>query len=209
MTGNTRVTNNVAAGGGGSGRNPVTGGNNNGGRGVGGLWNDGALYRGATVVISGNLAASGGAGGGGTVPNPIPDLYWGSPQTGWVLEVAVTGSGSVSADTVATPSMGGISGCASTGGAACVAGYEAAQVAAQVTLTATAPAGGTFTGWGGACSGTALTCTVAMDRARSVTATFAGGPAVAVPTLGAWSLALLGLMAAGLAGRGLRGRRSL
>jgi poly(3-hydroxybutyrate) depolymerase len=43
---------------------------------------------------------------------------------------------------------------------------------ASVTLTAS---GGTFTGWGGACSGTSTTCTVSMSQARSVTATFSGG----------------------------------
>ena len=41
----------------------------------------------------------------------------------------------------------------------------------EVTLTATANAGSQFAGWGGACSGTS-TCTVTMDAARSVTATF-------------------------------------
>src|SRR5205807_1983670 len=40
-----------------------------------------------------------------------------------------------------------------------------------VTLTATANPGSTFTAWGGACSGTG-TCTVTLDQARSVTATF-------------------------------------
>lgn len=43
-----------------------------------------------------------------------------------------------------------------------------------VTLTAT-PAGSTFTGWTGACSGTG-TCAVTMDAAKSVTATFVAAP---------------------------------
>jgi hypothetical protein len=42
---------------------------------------------------------------------------------------------------------------------------------ATVTLTPTADAGSSFAGWGGACSGTGA-CTVTMDQARSVTATF-------------------------------------
>jgi hypothetical protein len=42
---------------------------------------------------------------------------------------------------------------------------------ATVTLTATPAAGSSFTGWSGACTGTG-TCTVTMDRAQSVTATF-------------------------------------
>lgn len=42
----------------------------------------------------------------------------------------------------------------------------------QVTLTAQASAGSTFSSWSGACSGTALTCTVTMSQAQSVGATF-------------------------------------
>ena len=38
---------------------------------------------------------------------------------------------------------------------------------------AAAAAGSTFTGWSGACTGAAATCTVAMNAAKSVTATFA------------------------------------
>ena len=41
----------------------------------------------------------------------------------------------------------------------------------KVTLTATAPAGSTFTGWGGDCSGTGI-CTVSMNVPRAVTANF-------------------------------------
>ncbi len=49
-----------------------------------------------------------------------------------------------------------------------------------VTLTAAPGAGNTFTGWSGACSGTALTCTVTMNADTAVTATFSG--VVATPT---------------------------
>ena len=45
----------------------------------------------------------------------------------------------------------------------------------SVTLTAAPSAGSSFTGWGGACSGTG-TCQVTMDAAKSVTATFAPTP---------------------------------
>lgn len=48
-----------------------------------------------------------------------------------------------------------------------------------VTLTAAPAAGNTFTGWSGACSGTALTCTVTINADTAVTATFSG--AVAPP----------------------------
>jgi hypothetical protein len=43
-----------------------------------------------------------------------------------------------------------------------------------VSLTATPAAGATFAGWGGACSGTARTCALTMNAARSVSARFAG-----------------------------------
>ncbi|MCE7957561.1 MAG: hypothetical protein DYH06_06430 [Acidobacteria bacterium ACB2] len=53
-------------------------------------------------------------------------------------------------------------------GTTCVATFPATTV----TLTATADTGSTFAGWSGeGCSGTG-SCAVAMDRARSVTATF-------------------------------------
>jgi hypothetical protein len=42
-----------------------------------------------------------------------------------------------------------------------------------VTLTATPPSNGVFSGWGGACSGTQTTCTVTVNGALNVTATFA------------------------------------
>jgi uncharacterized repeat protein (TIGR02543 family) len=54
-------------------------------------------------------------------------------------------------------------------GAACVANFTSGRL---VTLTATPTTGSTFTGWGGACAGTARTCTVTMSAARVVTATF-------------------------------------
>jgi hypothetical protein len=50
-----------------------------------------------------------------------------------------------------------------------------------VTLTPTASAGSTFTGWSGDCSGTGA-CTVTMDQARSVTATFDLIPVVPPPS---------------------------
>ena len=42
-----------------------------------------------------------------------------------------------------------------------------------MTLTAAPAAGSSFSGWGGACSGTGPTCTVSMSQARSVTGGFA------------------------------------
>jgi hypothetical protein len=53
-------------------------------------------------------------------------------------------------------------------GAACSATLD---LGTEVTLTAVPTAGSRFDGWSGACTGTAA-CTVTMDQARSVTATF-------------------------------------
>jgi uncharacterized repeat protein (TIGR02543 family) len=49
-----------------------------------------------------------------------------------------------------------------------------------VTLTAHPEGNATFAGWSGACTGSALTCTLTMDRSRSVTATFTNKPVLTV-----------------------------
>ncbi len=78
----------------------------------------------------------------------------------FTLAVSKTGSGG---GTV-TSSAGGIS-C----GFACSASLASGTT---VTLTATAASGSSFSGWGGACSGTGNTCTVVMNGAKTVIATF-------------------------------------
>lgn len=55
-------------------------------------------------------------------------------------------------------------------GSKCSAGYNADAV---VTLTASPASGSAFIGWGGACSGNQLTCTVTVNESLNVTATFA------------------------------------
>jgi len=52
---------------------------------------------------------------------------------------------------------------------------EAYNASTSVTLTATPATGSTFTGWSGACTGTGA-CTVAMNAAKAVTATFTQTP---------------------------------
>ncbi len=79
-----------------------------------------------------------------------------TPQT-LTVSKAGTGAGTV------TSSPGGIS-C----GSDC---SEAFNQGTGVTLSQSAAAGSAFAGWSGACSGTGG-CTVTMDQARSVTATF-------------------------------------
>lgn len=87
-----------------------------------------------------------------------------SPSYRLSLAFAGSGTGSVS---------GGIS--CSKGGIC-----QAAQLPAgsEATLTAAAGADSVFTGWDGACSGTAPSCTVAMTGDRSVTAAFGIMPPV-------------------------------
>jgi uncharacterized repeat protein (TIGR02543 family) len=74
------------------------------------------------------------------------------------LTVAKRGSGTV------TSAPSGIN-C----GATCSANYANGT---SVTLTASPATGYSFSGWGGACSGTSATCTVSMTRSRRVSASF-------------------------------------
>ena len=79
-----------------------------------------------------------------------------------------TGSGTV------TSNPAGIN-CGSTCSTSYVAGTS-------VTLVAYPASGSSFTGWGGACSGTS-SCTVSMDSARSVTASFTAAATTRLVTL--------------------------
>ncbi len=82
------------------------------------------------------------------------------PPTSYALTITKSGTGS---GTVRS-STGGID-CGSTCSANITSGTT-------VTLTAAAASGSTFGGWSGACSGTATTCAVSMNAARSVGAAF-------------------------------------
>jgi List-Bact-rpt repeat protein len=81
----------------------------------------------------------------------------------YTLSVGRSNKGAVTSDD------GGISCGTGTGGGACSSKYATASL---VTLRAVAPAGAQLLGWGGACSGTAATCQVAIAKATSVQANF-------------------------------------
>lgn len=94
-----------------------------------------------------------------TAARSVAATFSPAAATTYLLQVALSGSGTVSS------SPAGIS-C----GADCSQSYASG---ASVTLTATPAAGYTFSGWnGGGCSGTG-SCTVSMTAARTTTATFA------------------------------------
>jgi hypothetical protein len=101
----------------------------------------------------------------------------------YTLTVSKTGSGS---GTVSSNPAG------ITCGSTCAASYTSGTA---VTLSATPATGSTFTGWGGACSGTGA-CTVTLTAAASVTATFNLPLKVKIgvfrPSTGNWYLDLNG-----------------
>lgn len=76
------------------------------------------------------------------------------------IQKSGTGAGTVTSNT------GGIN-CGGT----CSATYNSGT---SVTLTAAPTGGATFAGWSGGCVSASTTCTVAMDQAKTVTASFSG-----------------------------------
>jgi hypothetical protein len=124
-------------------------------------WNDGANligYKGRVVGVAAHL---------GDEPMESFTGDWGRLDINAVRWLGLhtlgvtkggTGGGTVSS------APGGIS-C----GSACSANYP---YVTSVTLTETPDGTSAFAGWGGACSGTASTCTVSVDAAKSVSATF-------------------------------------
>jgi hypothetical protein len=80
------------------------------------------------------------------------------------LAVGVTGSGA--GGVTSTPV--GIN-CGTLSGTACTASFKADSM---VSLSATVAVGSTFMGWSGSCTGNGASCTVTMDQARYVSATF-------------------------------------
>ncbi|MBI2525483.1 MAG: S8 family serine peptidase [Candidatus Rokubacteria bacterium] len=119
----------------------------------------------ATPAANSTFAGWSGAGCSGTGPCTITVTAAAAVTAAFDLSfftLTVAMAGSADGTVVSNPL--GIT-CGST----CAWTYAAGTV---VTLTATAPAGAAFSRWGGACSGTAPSCTVTLDAARSVTTTF-------------------------------------
>ncbi len=108
--------------------------------------------------------------GGGANSNARPRFIWfgrerdtpSPPSQQFTLTVTMRGS----ASGTVTSSPTGIS-CST--GSTCIANYTSST---PVTLMETPGSGASFKQWGGACSGTAATCTVTMTANQSVTATF-------------------------------------
>ena len=98
---------------------------------------------------------------GGTSSGTLPFTV--AAATGPTFALSVTRSGSAASKGVVTSSPAGIS-CGST----CNSTFGSGS---GVTLTVTTSGNGVFAGWGGACSGTARTCTVTMDANKAVSAT--------------------------------------
>ena len=96
---------------------------------------------------------------GTSVPSAVSNSV--TPMAGtFALGVTLAGTGSGTVSSAPT----GIN-C----GATCSASFG---IASSVTITAASASGSTFAGWSGACTGTSTTCTVTMNAANSVTATF-------------------------------------
>src|SRR5713226_7190324 len=99
-------------------------------------------------------------GYGQTAPLPVADPHETISATSFQLTVQLMGS--ATGTVVSNPA--GIA-CAPT----CTASFASGT---QVKLTAIASKGAFFAGWGGACRGTNITCTVTMSSDQTATATF-------------------------------------
>jgi NOL1/NOP2/fmu family ribosome biogenesis protein len=117
---------------------------------------------GATFVAWGGACAGAGSSCSVTMSEAraVTAVFTGASRL--PLAVATSGTGAV------TSAPAGIS-CGETCGATYAQG-------ATVTLTATPAAGWRLAAWGGACTGSARTCSVTMAAARGVTAAFARAP---------------------------------
>ena len=133
----------------------------------------GAHQSGTGAMLFGLAGSPGSAVGPSTPPPPPP------PPVMHALGVTLTGAGVVSS------APAGID-C----GATCTSSFTAGTI---VTLTATPAAGSSFTGWTGACTGTAA-CVVAMDAAKAVAAAFDVAPPPPPPPVGEVTISVSSLV---------------
>lgn len=134
-----------------------------------------------------------GLGSQNTIPTSVTSLFNtdGLSQSGWKTYTKTTSTGITSINTVwpvnltvnggsATAYVSGTSNPVKVSGTSTSTGcstypctvtsnYSDGSV---LTLTASAGPNETFAGWGGACSGSALTCTITVDAIQNVTASF-------------------------------------
>jgi len=111
---------------------------------------------------------------------PVTGTYWlrvygylGSFNTSSAYSLSYTASGTMQTLSVSRGGSGSGSVTSSPSGINCGGTCQAGFATnTQVTLTASAAPGSSFTTWGGACSGSSTQCTVTMSQARSVTANF-------------------------------------
>jgi uncharacterized repeat protein (TIGR02543 family) len=132
------------------------------------------------LVTAVAVSACGGGGSNGpslTTNNANTGGSGGSPI--YTLDATVTGAGNVAADT-------GTLTCTPVGNGKKCAGDLAA--ATDVTLSASASTGYSFSGWAGACTGKG-TCKVKMSSAQSVQATFVADPVVSMTVTGSGAIA--------------------
>ncbi len=135
----------------------------------------------ATYTVNANIVAGTGSGkvintvtatvgGGRTDPDTTDNTALDSDNLGTLRTLSLTKAGTASAGSVTSvpASIACGTGCSSASGDF--------LDGSQVVLTAAPIAGATFNGWGGACSGTATSCTVTMAGAQSVSASFTGAP---------------------------------
>ena len=111
-----------------------------------------------------SVVATWGSANAGAIALEIAAGQSGPPPTTSTLSLTVSGTGSVSF----APAFQSGGTCTNPATSSCSAVYLTTD---NVTLTAAAPSGWSFSGWSGACSGTG-TCSLAMSANRSVTATF-------------------------------------
>jgi YD repeat-containing protein len=115
------------------------------------------------ILFTAGLAQADNKGHGAKEPHTTQAVKDHAPA----FELKVTQAGTGKATITSSPA--GID-C----GTACRADFAPNTV---VTLTASPATSSTFGGWAGACTGTATACTVTLDQARSVSATFSA-PAI-------------------------------